>query len=157
MAEAMNYRMNLVIDPKNVIKANRELRVMERYFERIQGRVMRIGRTRMAPEIVLKDFASKGLDNLLAKMQRVKSQVIQASANVKLNVQKQIDTNLNLSVQKQIEASVQVDLRAAGLDFSPLTDALTTNTTAVDKLTAALGSLQLGGGGSGQNLDGIRL
>ena len=41
---------------------------MERYFERIQGRVMRIGRTRMAPEIVLKDFASKGLDNLLAKM-----------------------------------------------------------------------------------------
>lgn len=149
MAEAMNYRMNLVIDPKNVIKANRELRAMERYFERIQGRVMRIGRTRMAPEIVLKDSASKGLDNLLAKMQRVKSQVIQASANVKLNVQKQIDTNLNLSMQKQIEASVQVDVRAAGLDFSPLTSALTANTTAVDKLTAALGSLQLGGGGSG--------
>ncbi|MGW8823629.1 hypothetical protein ACWGNU_16115 [Paenibacillus lautus] len=138
MAEAMNYRMNLVIDPKNVIKANRELRAMERYFERIQGRVMRIGRTRMAPEIVLKDSASKGLDNLLAKMQRVKSQVIQASANVKLNV------------QKQIEASVQVDVRAAGLDFSPLTDALTANTSAVDKLTAALGSLQLGGGGSGK-------
>lgn len=150
MAEAMNYRMNLVIDPKNVIKANRELRAMERYFERIQGRVMRIGRTRMAPEIVLKDSASKGLDNLLAKIQRVKSQVIQASANVKLNVQKQIDTNLNLSVQKQIEASVQVDLRAAGLDFSPLTDALTANTEAVDKLTVALGSLQLGGGGSGK-------
>ncbi len=150
MAEDMNYRMNLVIDPKNVIKANRELRAMERYFERIQGRVMRIGRTRMAPEIVLKDSASKGLDNLLAKMQRVKSQVIQASANVKLNVQKQVDTNLNLSVQKQIEASVQVDLRAAGLDFSPLTDALTANTEAVDKLTVALGSLQLGGGGSGK-------
>ncbi|MGV2806325.1 hypothetical protein GNF85_22535, partial [Clostridium perfringens] len=69
MAEAMNYRMNLVIDPKNVIKANRELRAMERYFERIQGRVMRIGRTRMAPEIVLKDSASKGLDSLLAKME----------------------------------------------------------------------------------------
>ncbi|ETT58692.1 hypothetical protein MHI43_27250 [Paenibacillus sp. FSL H8-0457] len=150
MAEAMNYRMNLVIDPKNVIKANRELRAMERYFERIQGRVMRIGRTRMAPEIVLKDSASKGLDNLLAKMQRVKSQVIQASANVKLNVQKQIDTNLNLSVQKQIEAIVQVDLRAAGLDFSPMIAALNANTTAVDKLTDALGSLQLGGGGSGK-------
>lgn len=150
MAEAMNYRMNLVIDPKNVIKANRELRAMERYFERIQGRVMRIGRTRMAPEIVLKDSASKGLDNLLAKMQRVKSQVIQASANVKLNVQKQIETNLNLSVQKQIEASVQVDVRAAGLDFSPMIAALTANTTAVDKLTDALGSLQLGGGGSGK-------
>lgn len=150
MAEAMNYRMNLVIDPKNVIKANRELRAMERYFERIQGRVMRIGRTRMAPEIVLKDSASKGLDNLLAKMQRVKSQVIQASANVKLNVQKQIETNLNLSVQKQIEASVQVDVRAAGLDFSPMIAALTANTMAVDKLTDALGSLQLGGGGSGK-------
>ena len=149
MAEAMNYRMNLVIDPKNVIKANRELRAMERYFERIQGRVMRIGRTRMAPEIVLKDSASKGLDNLLAKMQRVKSQVIQASANVKLNVQKQVETNLNLSLQKQIEASVQVDVRAAGLDFSPMIAALNANTIAVDKLTDALGSLQLGGGGSG--------
>ena len=68
---------------------------------------------------------------------------------MKLNVQKQIDTNLNLSVQKQIEASVQVDLRAAGLDFSPMIAALTANTTAVDKLTVALGSLQLGGGGSG--------
>lgn len=137
MAEAMNYRMNLVIDPKNVIKANRELRAMERYFERIQGRVMRIGRTRMAPEIVLKDSASKGLDNLLAKMQRVKSQVIQASANVKLNVQKQIETN------------VLVDLKATGIDFSPMIVALKANTIAVDKLTAALGSLQLGGGGSG--------
>lgn len=137
MAEAMNYRMNLVIDPKNVIKANRELRAMERYFERIQGRVMRIGRTRMAPEIVLKDSASKGLDNLLAKMQRVKSQVIQASANVKLNV------------QKQVEASVKVDLKATGIDYSPMIAALNANTIAVDKLTAALGSLQLGGGGSG--------
>ncbi|MEJ9221456.1 hypothetical protein P4H46_25080 [Paenibacillus glucanolyticus] len=135
MAEAMNYRMNLVIDPKNVIKANRELRAMERYFERIQGRVMRIGRTRMAPEIVLKDSASKGLDNLLAKMQRVKSQVIQASANVKLNVQKQIDTG------------VKMDLRASGLDFSPVIKALQGNTVAVNQLTATLGSLQFGGGG----------
>ncbi|MGG4341026.1 hypothetical protein [Paenibacillus lautus] len=150
MAEAMNYRMNLVIDPKNVIKANRELRAMERYFERIQGRVLRIGRTRMAPEIVLKDSASKGLDNLLAKMQRVKSQVIQASANVKLNVQKQVDTNLNLSVQKQIEASVQVDLRASGLDFSPLIQALETNTGALNQLTNTLGSLEFGGGGGGE-------
>lgn len=137
MAEAMNYRMNLVIDPKNVIKANRELRAMERYFERIQGRVLRIGRTRMAPEIVLKDSASKGLDNLLAKMQRVKSQVIQASANVKLNV------------QKQIESSVKVDLKASGIDFSPLKKALEENTDAVNKLTIALGSLGSLGGGSG--------
>lgn len=150
MAETMNYRMNLVIDPKNVIKANRELRAMERYFERIQGRVMRIGRTRMAPEIVLKDSASKGLDNLLAKMQRVKSQVIQASANVKLNVQKQVDTNLNLSVQKQIQASVMVDLRASGLDFSPMIGALQANTDAVNQLTSALGEIKPGGGsGSG--------
>ncbi|MDZ4938573.1 hypothetical protein GNF65_15220, partial [Clostridium perfringens] len=89
-------------------------------------------------------------DNLLAKMQRVKSQVIQASANVKLNVQKQIDTNLNLSVQKQIEASVQVDLRAAGLDFSPLIQALETNTGAVNQLTNTLGSLDFGGGGGGE-------
>lgn len=86
MAETMNYRMNLVIDPKNVIKANRELRAMERYFERIQGRVLRIGRTRMAPEIVLKDRASKGLDNLLRKLQRVRSEVINASGTVTLKV-----------------------------------------------------------------------
>ncbi|MMZ45114.1 hypothetical protein D1872_67050 [compost metagenome] len=86
MAEALNYRMNLVIDPKNVIKANRELRAMERYFERIQGRVLKIGRTRMAPEIVLNDMASKGLDNLLNKINRVKSQIINASGNVDLKV-----------------------------------------------------------------------
>ncbi|WP_043922392.1 hypothetical protein [Paenibacillus terrae] len=86
MAEALNYRMNLVIDPKNVIKANRELRAMERYFERIQGRVMKIGRTRMAPEIVLNDMASKGLDNLLNKINRVKSQIINASGNVNVKV-----------------------------------------------------------------------
>ncbi|MGV2687065.1 hypothetical protein GNF82_22685, partial [Clostridium perfringens] len=116
----------------------------------IQGRVMRIGRTRMAPEIVLKDSASQGLDNLLAKMQRVKSQGIQASANVKLNVQKQVDTNLNVSVQKQMEASVQVDLRAAGLDFSPLIQALETNTGALNQLTSTIGSLEFGGGGGGE-------
>lgn len=150
MAEAMNYRMNLMIDPKNVIKANRELRAMERYFERIQGRVLRIGRTRMAPEIVLKDSASKGLDNLLDKMQRVKSQVIQASANVRLDVQKQIDTNLNLNVQKQIETSVKVDMQAFGLDFSPLTQALQANTDAVNQLTSTLGSLDFSGGGGGE-------
>ncbi|EHS58927.1 hypothetical protein [Paenibacillus sp. Aloe-11] len=86
MAEALNYRMNLVIDPKNVIKANRELRAMERYFERIQGRVLKIGRTRMAPEIVLNDMASKGLDNLLNKINRVKSQIINASGSVDLKV-----------------------------------------------------------------------
>ncbi|MBU9707247.1 hypothetical protein KSP24_09960 [Paenibacillus sp. AK121] len=86
MAEALNYRMNLVIDPKNVIKANRELRAMERYFERIQGRVLKIGRTRMAPEIVLNDMASKGLDNLFNKINRVKSQIINASGNVDLKV-----------------------------------------------------------------------
>lgn len=67
MAESLSYRMNLVIDPKNVVKANRELRAMERYFERIEGRVMRIGRTRMAPEIVLKDSASKALDGCWRK------------------------------------------------------------------------------------------
>lgn len=89
MAEALNYRMNLVIDPKNVIKANRELRAMERYFERIQGRVLKIGRTRMAPEIVLNDMASKGLDNLLNKINRVKSQIINASGNVNLKVNSQ--------------------------------------------------------------------
>lgn len=142
MAEAMNYRMNLVIDPKNVIKANRELRAMERYFERIQGRVLRIGRTRMTPEIVLKDSASKGLDHLLDKMQRVKSQVIQASANMRLDVQKQIDT------------SVKIDLQAFGLDFSPLTQALQANTDALNQLTSTLGSLDFSGGGGGGKKSG---
>ncbi|MEB4781061.1 hypothetical protein P5G60_04775 [Paenibacillus jamilae] len=96
MAEALNYRMNLVIDPKNVIKANRELRAMERYFERIQGRVLKIGRTRMAPEIVLNDMASKGLDNLLNKINRVKSQVINASGSVDLTVK----SSSNVSIDK---------------------------------------------------------
>ncbi|MGW8957530.1 hypothetical protein [Paenibacillus sp. NPDC055715] len=96
MAEALNYRMNLVIDPKNVIKANRELRAMERYFERIQGRVMKIGRTRMAPEIVLNDMASKGLDNLLNKINRVKSQIINASGNVNVKVS---SSSSNISIE----------------------------------------------------------
>lgn len=87
MAETLNYRLNLVIDPKNVIKANRELRAMERYFERIQGRVLKIGRTRMVPEIALKDSASKGLDSLLEKINRVKSQVIRATAHVNVVAQ----------------------------------------------------------------------
>lgn len=119
MAEAINYRMNLVIDPKNVIKANRELRAMERYFERIQGRVLKIGRTRMAPEIVLKDYASKSLDGLLAKINRVKSQVIEASANVNMNVKQ----------------------TAGQMDFSPLIQALQGNTNALLGLTNALGTL----------------
>lgn len=126
MAEAMNYRMNLVIDPKNVIKANRELRAMERYFERIQGRVLRIGRTRMAPEIVLKDRASKGLDNLLAKINRVKSQVINASGNLNMNV------NVKHSAQP--------------LNFDPLVKALKENTVALKGLADALAKLQLGAG-----------
>ncbi|GIO93192.1 hypothetical protein [Paenibacillus lactis] len=130
MAEAINYRMNLVIDPKNAIKANRELRAMERYFERIQGRGLRIGRTRMAPEIVLKDRASKGLDNLLAKINRVKSQVINASGNVNMNV--------------------NVKHSAKPLNFDPLVKALKENTVALKGLADALAKLQLGGGGGAQ-------
>ncbi|SMF72332.1 hypothetical protein SAMN05661091_0854 [Paenibacillus uliginis N3/975] len=131
MAEAINYRMNLVIDPKNVIKANRELRAMERYFERIQGRVLKIGRTRMVPEIVLKDSASKGLDSLYEKFNRVKSQVIQASANVNLNVKQSAAANVNPNIQ---------------MDFSPMVQALQANTEAVTNLTSTLESLELGGG-----------
>lgn len=126
MAETMNYRMNLVIDPKNVIKANRELRAMERYFERIQGRVLRIGRTRMAPEIVLKDRASKGLENLLRKLQRVRSEVVNASGTVTLKIQ---------------GGKVKV-----GPDASLLVSTITSNTVAINKLTAALGATKAGDG-----------
>lgn len=126
MAEAINYRMNLVIDPKNVIKANRELRAMERYFERIQGRVLKIGRTRMAPEIVLKDSASKGLDSLLAKINKVKSEVIQASANVNLNV--------------------KVKQTGGQKEFSPMTKALQVNNKTINKLTLSIGKVGTPGG-----------
>lgn len=124
MAETMNYRMNLVIDPKNVIKANRELRAMERYFERIQGRVLKIGRTRMAPEIVLKDRASNGLDNLLRKLQQVRSEVVNASANINLNVK-------HTSGQQP--------------DFSGVVQALQGNTKALQELTKVFGALNIGG------------
>ncbi|WP_422658202.1 hypothetical protein ACK8P5_21090 [Paenibacillus sp. EC2-1] len=126
MAEAINYRMNLVIDPKNVIKANRELRAMERYFERIQGRVLKIGRTRMAPEIVLKDSASKGLDSLLAKINKVKSEVIQASANVNLNV--------------------KVKQTGGQKEFSPMTKALQVNNKTINKMTLSIGKVGAPGG-----------
>lgn len=126
MAETMNYRMNLVIDPKNVIKANRELRAMERYFERIQGRVLRIGRTRMAPEIVLKDRASKGLDNLLRKLQRVRSEVVNASGTVTLKI--------------------QGGKGNSGPAATLLVSTITSNTLAINKLTAALGATKAGDG-----------
>lgn len=124
---------------------------MERYFERIQGRVYKIGRTRMVPEIVLKDSASKGLDALLDKINRVKSQVIQASANVNLNV-KQTAANANLKKAAKVNSNVQQQTVAnanasasALVDFSPLTQALQVNSEAVLKFTIALGSLKLGG------------
>ncbi|WP_149094438.1 hypothetical protein [Paenibacillus terrae] len=110
MAEALNYRMNLVIDPKNVIKANRELRAMERYFERIQGRVLKIGRTRMAPEIVLNDMASKGLDNLLNKINRVKSQIINASGNV--NVKASSSSNISIEGVNALVKALDSNTRA---------------------------------------------
>ncbi|WP_328801947.1 hypothetical protein T3H97_05705 [Paenibacillus sp. LX16] len=134
MAEALNYRMNLVIDPKNVIKANRELRAMERYFERIQGRVLKIGRTRMAPEIVLNDMASKGLDNLLNKINRVKSQIINASGNVNVKVNSQSGSG-----SPKTDNNLSTVLKAN-------TTAVEANTAAIADLSTKLGSLKIGGG-----------
>ncbi|MCP3795755.1 hypothetical protein [Paenibacillus sp. CH40] len=134
MAEALNYRMNLVIDPKNVIKANRELRAMERYFERIQGRVLKIGRTRMAPEIVLNDMASKGLDNLLNKINRVKSQIINASGNVNVKV--------NSGTAKVGPVKSDNNLSTV---LKANTTAVEANTAAIADLSTKLGSLKLGG------------
>ncbi|WP_058829095.1 hypothetical protein [Paenibacillus polymyxa] len=136
MAEALNYRMNLVIDPKNVIKANRELRAMERYFERIQGRVLKIGRTRMAPEIVLNDMASKGLDNLLNKINQVKSQIINASGNVNVKVKSgtakadpvKSDNNLS-TVLKANTTAVEANTKA----IADLSTKLGSVTPAVEK------------------------
>ncbi|MDY8022842.1 hypothetical protein [Paenibacillus polymyxa] len=134
MAEALNYRMNLVIDPKNVIKANRELRAMERYFERIQGRVLKIGRTRMAPEIVLNDMASKGLDNLLNKINRVKSQIINASGNVNVKV----NSGTAKAGPVKSDNNLSTVLKAN-------TTAVEANTAAITDLSTKLGSLKLGG------------
>ncbi|MBE7897838.1 hypothetical protein G7L40_02950 [Paenibacillus polymyxa] len=134
MAEALNYRMNLVIDPKNVIKANRELRAMERYFERIQGRVLKIGRTRMAPEIVLNDMASKGLDNLLNKINRVKSQIINASGNVNVKV--------NSGTAKADPVKSDNNLSTV---LKANTTAVEANTKAIADLSTKLGSLKIGG------------
>lgn len=168
MAETMNYRMNLVIDPKNVIKANRELRAMERYFERIQGRVLRIGRTRMAPEIVLKDRASKGLDNLLRKLQRVRSEVVNASGTVTLKVKHEQakQKHDNKGTQEQNKGK-KIALKAPPMpkivlvfpDFTPIIRAMNVNSLAsvlnsrllnansghLSDLAKALGSIQIGG------------
>ncbi|MNW29362.1 hypothetical protein D3C74_62150 [compost metagenome] len=133
MAEALNYRMNLVIDPKNVIKANRELRAMERYFERIQGRVLKIGRTRMAPEIVLNDMASKGLDNLLNKINRVKSQIINASGNVNVKVSSQ-----DGSGSQKVDNNPSIVLLSTAVQLN--TVAVNANTTAIAGLIAKVGS-----------------
>lgn len=147
MAEALNYRMNLVIDPKNVIKANRELRAMERYFERIQGRVMKIGRTRMAPEIVLNDMASKGLDNLLNKINRVKSQIINASGNVNVKAVSQGSSSANSGAGKAdpIKADNNPSIVLLGTAVQLNTIAVNANTTAIAALGSNLASLKLGG------------
>ncbi|MDQ0493912.1 hypothetical protein [Paenibacillus brasilensis] len=138
MAEALNYRMNLVIDPKNVIKANRELRAMERYFERIQGRVLKIGRTRMAPEIVLNDMASKGLDNLLNKINRVKSQIINASGNVNVKVNSQSGSG-----SPKTDNNPSIVLLSTAVQLNTI--AVNANTTAIAALGTNLASLKLGG------------
>lgn len=137
MTEALNYRMNLVIDPKNVIKANRELRAMERYFERIQGRVMKIGRTRMAPEIVLNDMASKGLDNLLNKINRVKSQIINASGNVNVKVSSQSGSG-----SPKVDNNPTMVLLSTAMQLNTM--AVNANTTAIAGLTSGLASLKIG-------------
>ncbi|WP_431090077.1 hypothetical protein [Paenibacillus sp. 8b26] len=142
MAEALNYRMNLVIDPKNVIKANRELRAMERYFERIQGRVLKIGRTRMAPEIVLNDMASKGLDNLLNKINRVKSQIINASGNVNVKAISQGSSSSNSGAAKA--GPIKADNNLSSV-LQANTAAVEANTAAIGDLSTKLGSLKLGG------------
>ncbi|MFU1797053.1 hypothetical protein ACM1RC_24540 [Paenibacillus azoreducens] len=150
MAQAMNYRMNLVIEPKNVIKANRELRAMERYFERIQGRVLRIGRTRMAPEIVLKDYASKGLDQILHKINRVKSQVIHASGTVKLKVEQ--GGSEAAEKRRVLKAPSKPQVLLAAPDFTPVVQAMNLNSVIVNinsgyirDLTTVLGAIQFGG------------
>ncbi|MBE0334979.1 hypothetical protein [Paenibacillus sp. 23TSA30-6] len=142
MAEALNYRMNLVIDPKNVIKANRELRAMERYFERIQGRVLKIGRTRMAPEIVLNDMASKGLDNLLNKINRVKSQIINASGNVNVKAVSQGSSPANSGAAKT--GPIKGDNNLSSV-LQANTAAVEANTAAIGDLSTKLGSLKIGG------------
>ncbi|GIP29652.1 hypothetical protein J23TS9_47820 [Paenibacillus sp. J23TS9] len=137
MAETLNYRMNLVIDPKNVIKANRELRAMERYFERIQGRVMRIGRTRMAPEIVLKDRASKGLDGILGKINRVKSQIINASGTVR------VEAAAGKDLQDLLSALGNIKIEVAGASEKPKTfwDKLKDGFTATKSIGGGIKSL----------------
>ncbi|KAF6576436.1 hypothetical protein JDW19_03115 [Paenibacillus polymyxa] len=134
MAEALNYRMNLVIDPQNVIKANRELRAMERYFERIQGRVLKIGRTRMAPEIVLNDMASKGLDNLLNKINRVKSQIINASGSVNVKVNSQSGSG-----SPKADNNPSIVLLSTAVQLNTI--AVNTNTAAIIDLGTKLGSV----------------
>ncbi|WP_136603667.1 hypothetical protein [Paenibacillus dokdonensis] len=162
MAETLNYRMNLVIDPKNVIKANRELRAMERYFERIQGRVMRIGRTRMAPEIMLKDRASKGLDGILGKINRVKSQIINASGAVRVEVRQEQSRQEQPNGKKHaMKAPSMPQAVLIFPDFTPMVQAVNANSVAsminsrlliinagyLANLANALNSIKIGGSG----------
>lgn len=107
---------------------------MERYFERIQGRVLKIGRTRMAPEIVLNDMASKGLDNLLNKINRVKSQIINASGNVNVKV--------NSGTAKVGPVKSDNNLSTV---LKANTTAVEANTAAIADLSTKLGSMKLGG------------
>lgn len=161
MAETLNYRMNLVIEPKNIIKVNRELRAMERYFERIQGRVLRIGRTRMAPEIVLKDRASAGLDGILGRINKVKSQIVQASGTVTLKVRQEQTKEQSSGKKHAMKVPPAPKMVLIFPDFSPIIQAVNTNSVAsmlnsrllvtntgyLANLANALNSIKVGGSG----------
>ncbi|MGN7358757.1 hypothetical protein ACTHPF_11935 [Paenibacillus sp. SAF-054] len=161
MAETLNYRMNLVVEPKNIVKANRELRAMERYFERIQGRVLRIGRTRMAPEIVLKDRASAGLDGILGRINKVKSQIVQASGTVTLKVRQEQTKEQSSGKKHAMKVPPAPKMVLIFPDFSPIIQAVNTNSVAsmlnsrllvtnagyLANLANALNSIKVGGSG----------
>lgn len=162
MAETLNYRMNLVVEPKNIVKANRELRAMERYFERIQGRVLRIGRTRMAPEIVLKDRASAGLDGILGRINKVKSQIVQASGTVTVKVRQEQTREQTSGKKHAMKVPPAPKMVLIFPDFSPMIQAVNTNSVAsminsrllvtnagyLANLANALNSIKIGGSGS---------
>ncbi|WP_145333220.1 hypothetical protein [Paenibacillus xylanexedens] len=114
---------------QGLIKVNNELRMTGRRLESIYSTAVRLSRLRITPRIGLDDQATPALNGLMNKMKSIPSNLLNATASVKLKVSHQI-SGVSVNVNSQ-----------------PLIDALNRNTLSIYMLSNKLNSLNLAAGG----------
>ncbi|MGF6356436.1 hypothetical protein ABIE27_004354 [Paenibacillus sp. 4624] len=114
---------------QGLIKVNDELRTTGRRLESIYSTAVRLSRLRITPRIGLDDQATPVLNGLMNKMKSIPSNLLNATASVKLKVSHQI-SGVSVNVNSQ-----------------SLIDALNRNTLSIYMLSNKLNSLNLAAGG----------